>query len=159
MNTLAFLLLSILVAANIHGSQAAVACVKYWTRAQNGTSGSYTFSGIALSNTTETYNNPVYYSLAAAQTGFTASNPAKGRFSGVLPTTTFKGTMKFDFFKGKDQIVITFTKASNGGPIVNGKKCFANIKGKASRIQIGTDLPKVFEWTFCPTRKPRCVPK
>jgi hypothetical protein len=159
MNTIAFLLLSILVVANIHGSQAAVSCVKYWTRAQNGTSGSYTFTGIILSNTTETYSNPVYYSLAAAKKGFTASNPAKGRFSGKLPTTTFKGKMTFDFFKGKDQIVIDFTKASNSGPILSGKGCFASIKGKASRVQIGTTLPKIFEWKFCPTKKPICVPK
>jgi hypothetical protein len=161
MNSTALLLLFVLVAVSIKVSQqaAAVPCFFHWTRAQNGTSGTQSFSGIVLTATTETYNNPLYYSLSAAQLGFTSSNIAKGRLSAALPTTTFKGPMTFDFFKGKDQIVIDFTKASNGGPILKGKGCYAKIKGNATRVQIGTTLPKVFEWKFCPTKKPKCVPK
>jgi hypothetical protein len=46
----------------------------------------------------ENYNSPLWYSAAAAKTGFSSTNPAKGRLSAALPTTTYTGPMTFDFF-------------------------------------------------------------
>jgi hypothetical protein len=161
MNTFAFLLLALVAAVSVQFSQAqAVKCFTHFTRAEAGKSGSQSFTGIITGPTEESYNNPVYYTLKAAQTGVNVTtNPAKGRFSGTIPVATFKGSMKFDFFKGKDQIVIDFTKSTGGGPIVSGKGCYAGIKGNANRTLMGVTLPKVFEWKFCPTKKPKCVPK
>jgi hypothetical protein len=160
MNTFALLLLVLVAAVSVQFSQAQkVKCIKHWTRAEAGKSGTQSFTGIVTGATDEAYNNPVYYSLAAATTGFSsATNAAKGRFSGKIPVTTFAGKMKFDFFKGKDQIVIDFTKSTGGGPIVSGKGCYAGIKGTANRTWTGT-VPKIFEWSFCPKKKAKCVPK
>ena len=152
------LLMAIIAAITVNPSQAAVACFKHWTRGQGGKSGTQTFTGITLGKTTENYNNPLYYSLTAAKTGFTASNLAKGRFSGNLPITTYKGTMKFDFFAKADQIVVTFDKAANSAVITGGKGCYLGITGKATRKTIVTTPVKVFEWTFCPTAAPKCKP-
>jgi hypothetical protein len=159
MKTSSILLLSI-IAAILTLANAQVKCFTHWTRGEAGQSGSQSFTGIVLSATEESYNNPLYYSKEAAMTGFSSTtNVAKGRFSGKLPVTTFKGKMTFDFFKGKDQIVIDFTKALGNGTIISGKGCYAGIKGTASRTWLDSSTPKYFEWKFCPKKAPKCKPK
>ena len=150
--------MAIIAAITVNPSQAQVACFKHWTRGQAGKSGTQVFTGITLGTTTENYNNPLYYSLTAAKTGFTTANPAKGRFSGKLPKTNFIGTMKFDFFLKADQIVVTFDKNKNTAVITGGKGCYAGITGKATRKMVVTTPIKVFEWTFCPIKAPTCKP-
>jgi hypothetical protein len=155
------LLLVILVAVN--GQD----CFKHFTRAEAGTSGGNTFTGITNGTGTEDYNNPLWYSVADAQTGL--SVPAKGRLSAKLPTTTFIGEVTFDFFKKRPfwfffsrttQLKITFTKSTATGVITGGTGCYKGISGgTATRVQVGTTLPKVFEWTFCPTTAAKCTPK
>lgn len=154
------LLLSILVAVKAQD------CFKHFTRAEAGTSGGNTFTGITNGTGTEDYNNPLWYAVADAQTGLTV--PAKGRFSGKLPTTTFSGEMAFDFFKKRPfffffsrttQLKITFTKSTATGVITGGTGCYRGISGgTATRVQVGTTLPRVFEWTFCPTTAAKCTP-
>jgi hypothetical protein len=151
-----FVALLLAVVASV--AQGQVACFSHWTRAEKGTSGTNKFTGITNGTKTENYNNPLYYSLAAAQKGFVTGNLAKGRLSGALPITTYVGTITFDFFAKLDQIKITFTKKAGTGKIVSGKGCYAGITGTATRTLIGTTLPKVFEWKFCPTAKPSCTP-
>jgi hypothetical protein len=151
-------LLAMIAAVTIEPSQAAVACFKHWTRAQAGKSGTYTYTGITNGTNVENYNNPLWYSAAAAQKGFSSSNPTKGRLSAALPTSTYMGPMTFDFFAKKDQIKITFTKSTGKGTITSGKGCYDGITGTATRVQVGTSLPKVFEWTFCPKVAPKCKP-
>ena len=157
------LLIAIIAAITVHPSQAAVACFNHYTRGQAGTSGSKTFTGITNSTTTpvkELYNNPLYYSESAAKTGFTSTNLAKGRLSGSLPVSTYVGPITFDFFKGGDQIVTTFTKSTGKAVIKSGKGCYAGITGGATRVLLsGTTLPKYFKWTFCPAVAPSCTPK
>ena len=152
------LLLALIAAITVNPSEAAVACFKHWTRGQGGKSGAQVFTGITLSTTTENYNNPLYYSLAAAKTGFTTSNAAKGRFSGKLPKTNYTGPMKFDFFAKGDQILITFTKGTSKGTMTGGKGCYLGIKGTATRKMLVETPVKVFEWTFCPSAAPKCKP-
>ncbi|KAI2513426.1 hypothetical protein MHU86_900 [Fragilaria crotonensis] len=163
MMKIAVLLMAIIAAITVHPSQGAVACFYHWTRGQAGTSGSKTFTGITNSTTTpkkELYNNPLYYSLAAAKTGFTSTNLAKGRLSGSLLMSTYVGTMTFDFFKGGDQIVTTFTKSTGKAVIKSGKGCYAGITGSGLRtLKSGITLPKYFEWKFCPAKAPSCTPK
>jgi hypothetical protein len=155
-----FLLLSLIAALSIELSVAQIPCFYHWTRGQAGKSGTQTFTGITNTSTIESYNNPLYYSLAAAKLGFNSStNMAKGRFSGKLPIPAYKGTMKFDFFAKKDQIVITFTKATNTGVITSGLGCYKGIKGTATRTWLDNSMPKYFEWKFCPKAKPLCKPK
>ena len=155
------LLLSILVAVN--GQD----CFKHYTRAEAGTSGGNTFTGITNGTSTEDYNNPLWYTSADAQTGL--SVPAKGRLSANLPTSTFIGEVTFDFFKKRPfffffsrttQLKITFTKSTGTGVITSGKGCYRGISGgTATRTTIGTTLPRVFEWTFCPTTAAKCTPE
>jgi hypothetical protein len=159
MKTSSILILSIIAALSTLAI-AAPACFTHWTRGEGGKSGTQAFTGIVLGPTEESYNNPLYYSLAGAKTGFSdPKNLAKGRFSGKLPVSTFRGKMKFDFFKGKDQIVVDFTKANNNGTIVSGKGCYKGIKGTATRTYLDMSVPKYFEWKFCPKAKPKCKPK
>jgi hypothetical protein len=147
-------------------------CFKHWTRAEGGTSGGQQFTGITLinNNATENYNNPLWYALADAQTGLSA--PAKGRLSAALPTTTFTGTVTFDFFaaqnflarifkkRRKNQLTINFVKGTNSGTITGGNGCYKGLSaGTATRLYINGTLPKVFEWTFCPTTAASCTPK
>ena len=158
MKITALLLLALVAAITIHSSEGAVACFKHWTRAEAGASGSNKFTGIVNGTTTENYNNPLFYSLSAAQKGFADATKVTGRFSGKLPLTTYVGTMTFDFFKGADQIKIKFTKSTGKGTITGGKGCYAALGGgTAVRKQIGTTLPKVFEWKFCPKVAPTCT--
>lgn len=163
MMKIAVLLMAIIAAITVHPSQGAAACFYHWTRGQAGTSGSKTFSGITNSTTSppkELYNNPLYYSESAAKTGFTSTNLAKGRLSGSLPVSTYVGPITFDFFKGGDQIVTTFTKSTGNAVIKSGKGCYAGITGSAVRtLKSGTTLPKYFEWKFCPATAPSCTPK
>jgi hypothetical protein len=153
------LLMAIIAAMFVHSTQAAAACFMHYTRGEACTSGSNKFTGITLGTTTEDYNNPLFYSKAAAAKTCSTSNPAKGRFSGKLPVTTFKGTMTFDFFAGKDQIKISFDKATATGTITGGKGCYAGIKGTATRTTLAESPVKYFEWKFCPSVKPSCTPK
>lgn len=152
------LLMAIISSMFINSVQAA-SCFKHFTRAEACTSGKDVFTGITTGTTTEDYNNPLFYSKAAAAKSCSSSNPAKGRFSGKLPVTTYKGTMTFDFFAGKDQIKITFEKATGKGTITGGKGCYAGIKGTATRKTLAEVPVKYFEWTFCPTTPPKCTPK
>jgi hypothetical protein len=152
------LLMAIVASMLIHSTQAQT-CFMHYTRGEACTSGSNKFTGIKLGTKTEDYNNPLFYSKAAAAKSCSASNPAKGRFSGKLPITTFKGTMTFDFFAGKDQIKITFEKATGKGTITGGKGCYAGIKGTATRTTLAESPVKYFEWKFCPTAAPKCTPK
>jgi hypothetical protein len=149
-------LLMAIVAITIQPSQAAVACFKFWTRGEAGTAGTQTFSGITNGTSTEDYNNPLFYSLANAQAGFTKTSGVKGRLSAKLPTSNYVGKVTFDFFKGSDQIVVTFTKATGKAVIKSGKGCYAGITGTATRTQVGTTVPKVFEWKYCPKVAPSC---
>ena len=150
------LLLAIIAAISVNPSGAAVPCFKHWTRGQGGKSGSQVYTGITLDKTYEYYNNPLYYSLATAKTGYAKWNVAKGRFSGKLPKTNYVGSMKFDFFAKGDQIVIKFNKGTSSGAITGGKGCYYGIKGKATRKTIVSAPYKVFEWSFCPTVAPKC---
>jgi hypothetical protein len=156
-------LLFIILSFAIFQPSYAEVCFKHWTRAEAGTSGKYTFNGITppppACGKVETYDNPVYYSLKAAQTGFVESNPAKGRFSGALPVSIYKGPMTFDFFEGKDQIKIIFDKNTGKASITGGKGCYVGLKGTATRKQIGNTSIKVFEWKFCAKVAPKCTPK
>ena len=97
-------LLMAIVAITIQPSHAAVACFKYWTRGEGGKAGSQTVSGITNGTSTEDYNNPMFYTLANAQDGFTKASGVKGRLSAKLPTSTYVGAVTFDFFKASDQI-------------------------------------------------------
>jgi hypothetical protein len=160
------LLVALIAAITMHGAQGA--CYTYFTRGQAGTSGAQKFTGITQGATTENYNNPMYYSQAAATTGFTATNIAKGRFSGKLLKTTFTGTMLFDFFSDASQISITFTKAASGaiskGTIKGGKVCYAGAtSGTATRTTLNPTAPlttpKIFKWVFCPNVARKCAPK
>jgi hypothetical protein len=152
------LLLALIAAITIHPSQGAVACVSYWTRAEAGKSGSKSFTGIVNGTTTENYNNPLFYTVTDAQAGFTTATKVKGRLSAQLPLKTFIGTVTFDFFTKGDQIKILFTKGKGTGVIKSGKGCFATYKaGTATRTQVGTTLPKVFEWKFCPSVAGTCA--
>jgi hypothetical protein len=153
------LLMAILAAMIAQSTQAAVACFMHYTRGEACTSGSNKFTGIVLGPKTEDYNNPLFYSKAAAAKSCSTSNPAKGRFSGKLPISTFKGTMTFDFFAGKDQIKINFDKATGKGTITSGKGCYAGITGTATRTTLAESPVKYFEWKFCPKVKPSCSPK
>jgi hypothetical protein len=154
------LLMAIIASMFIYSTQAQTPpCFKHYTRGEACADGKNTFTGITLGTTTEDYNNPLFYSKAAAAKSCSASNLAKGRFSGKLPITTFKGTMTFDFFAGKDQIKITFEKATGKGTITGGKGCYAGIKGTATRKTLAESPVKYFEWTFCPKAKPKCTPK
>ena len=154
------LLMVIIASMFVHSIQAQKPpCFKHYTRGEACTSGSNKFTGITLGTTTEDYNNPLFYSKAAAAKSCSTSNPAKGRFSGKLPLTTFKGTMTFDFFAGKDQIKIDFVKATATGSITGGKGCYAGIKGTAVRKTLAESPVKYFEWTFCPKTAPKCTPK
>jgi hypothetical protein len=145
-------------------------CFKHWTRAEAGTSGGQTFTGITNGTGTEDYNNPLFYALADAQAGL--SSPAKGRLSASLPTTTYIGPVTFDFFapqnflarifkkRRKNQLVITFTKGTNTGVITGGNGCYKGFSaGTAVRTYINGTLPKVFQWEFCPTTAASCTPK
>jgi hypothetical protein len=152
-------LMAIIASMFIYSTQAQVACFKHYTRGEACTSGKDKFTGIALGTTTEDYNNPLFYSKAAAAKSCSSSNPAKGRFSGKLPITSFKGPMTFDFFAGKDQIKITFEKATGKGTITGGKGCYTGIKGTATRKMLAEVPVKYFEWTFCPKVAPSCTPK
>jgi hypothetical protein len=156
-------LLMAIAAIVVQPSQAAVACFNQYTRGQAGTSGGKTFTGITNSTTSprkELYNNPLYYSEAAAKAGFTSTNIAKGRLSGALPMSSYVGPITFDFFKGGDQIVTTFTKSTGKAVIKSGKGCYAGITGSATRVLLsGTTLPKYFTWIFCPKVAPSCTPK
>ncbi len=163
MMKIAVLLMAIIAAITVHPSQGAAACFYHWTRGQGGKSAGQSFSGITNSTSgtpKELYNNPLYYSLAAAKAGFTSTNLAKGRLSGSLPMSSYVGPMTFDFFAGKDQIVTTFTKGTGKAVIKSGKGCYAGITGSAVRtLKSGTTLPKYFEWKFCPAKAPSCTPK
>jgi hypothetical protein len=65
------LLMAITIAAIIIApSQGAVPCFRYYTRGEAGTSGSNVYTDIANSTGMEDYNNPLYFTLAAAQTGW-----------------------------------------------------------------------------------------
>jgi hypothetical protein len=152
------LLMAIVASMLIHSTQAQT-CFMHYTRAEACTSGTNKFTGITVGTKTEDYNNPLFYSKAAAAKSCSASNPAKGRFSGKLPITTYKGTMTFDFFAGKDQIKISFEKATGKGTITGGKGCYAGIKGTATRTTLADSPVKYFEWKFCPTAAPKCTPK
>jgi hypothetical protein len=149
-------LLMAIIAITIQPSHAAVACFKYWTRGEGGTAGTQVFTGITNGTSTEDYNNPLFYTLANAQAGFTKVSGVKGRLGAKLPTSTYVGDVTFDFFKGKDQIVVTFTKLTGKAVIKSGKGCFSGITGTATRKQIGTTVPKVFEWKYCPKVAPKC---
>jgi hypothetical protein len=171
MKLAAALLMAVVAMVTVDTVIAQAACFKHWTRAEAGTSGGQTFTGIQLinNNATEAYNNPLFYALADAQTGL--SSPAKGRLSGELPTTTFTGTITFDFFakqnflakifkKRKNQLTITFTKGTSSGVITGGSGCYKGLSaGTAKRTYINGTLPKVFEWEFCPTTAASCTPK
>ena len=159
MMKIATLLFALVAAIAILPSEGQVACFKLWTRAEAGASGSNKFTGIVNGTTTENYNNPIFYTLAAAQAGFADATKVKGRLSAKLPLSTYVGTMTFDFFKGGDQLKFVFTKATGKGVLKSGKGCYAAIKaGTAVRKQIGTSLPKVFEWKFCPKTAATCTP-
>jgi len=151
--------MAVIASMLVVSTQAQVACFKHYTRGEACTSGANKFTGIVVGTKTEGYNNPLFYSKAAAAKSCSTSNPAKGRFSGKLPITTYKGTMTFDFFAGKDQIKITFEKATGKGTITSGKGCYAGIKGTATRVTLAESPVKYFEWTFCPKTKPKCTPK
>ena len=154
------LLMVIIASMFVHSIQAQKPpCFKHYTRGEACTSGSNKFTGITLGTKTEDYNNPLFYSKAAAAKSCSTSNPAKGRFSGKLPITNFIGPMTFDFFAGKDQIKITFDKAKATGTITGGKGCYTGIKGTAVRKTLAESPVKYFEWTFCPTAAIKCTPK
>ena len=159
MMKIAALLLALIAAITVNPSEAALACFKHWTRGQAGKSGTQVFTGITLGSTTENYNNPVYYSLTAAKTGFKSTNPAKGRFSGKMPVSTGIGKMVFDFFKDGSKMLVTFTKTTGLGVITGGSGCYLGMKGKATRKTIVAAPIKVFEWTYCPTVATKCTPK
>jgi hypothetical protein len=68
------LLLAMLAVVAIHPAQAAFSCFTYFTRAEAGTAGSQTFTGITTSGSNESYNNPMFYTKAAADAGFTSAS-------------------------------------------------------------------------------------
>lgn len=172
------LLMAIIAAITIHGSHASshVACYTYYTRGQKGTytaSPKLVFTGITPVGTPPTYDkydNPLYYSLAAAKTGFTKQwNRAKGRFSGSLPYSTNTGTMTFTFFNGPSTIKIKFKKsttATSYGTILSGTKCYSKATGgTAVRTTVWTSSGtpptgghKVFKWVLCPNKPRSCTP-
>ena len=152
------LLMALFAAVTVQTAQAQVACFMHYTRAEAGKSGSNTFTGITNTTGFENYNNPIFSSKTNVAKGYTGSS-AIGRFSGKLPTTTYEGSMQFDFFAKKDQIKFTFKKSTGKGVLKSGKGCYAGITGTVTRTQIGTSLPKIFEWKFCPMKKPTCVAK
>lgn len=165
MKLLAALLMAMIATVTIRPTQGQVACFKHFTRAEAGTSGGQTFTGITNGTATEDYNNPLYYTLANAQTGL--SSPATGRLSGSLAVPGFVGPIRFDFFKkqgffkcAKNFLTISFTKGTSSGTITGGGGCYKGIvSGTANRTLIGTTVPRVFEWNFCPNKAPSCTPK
>jgi hypothetical protein len=169
MKLAAALLMAVVAMVAVDTVMAQANCFKHWTRAEAGTSGGQTFTGITNGTGTEDYNNPLFYALAEAQTGL--SSPAKGRLSASLPTTTYIGTVTFDFFakqnflarifkKRKNQLTITFTKGTSSGVITGGSGCYKGFSaGTAVRTYINGTLPKVFQWEFCPTTAASCTPK
>jgi hypothetical protein len=58
------------------------------------------------------------------------------------------GAINFDFFLYASTISTSFTESTGKAVIKGGKGCFASIAGAATRVQVGTTLPRVFEWTF-----------
>jgi hypothetical protein len=150
------LLMAIVASMLIHSTQAQT-CFTYYTGNAACTSGSNKFTGITFGSSTKNYNNPLFYSEYAASKSCSPKNPAEGRLSGKLPITTYKGTMTFDFFAGKDQIKIKLNLGY--GTIIGGKGCFAGIRGTVSLVQspVGYELYHE-EWEFCPTAPPKCIP-
>ena len=164
MMKIAILLIAIISAITIHSSQGQ--CFNHFTSAVAGPSGGQTFGGITNGTTTEDYNNPIWYTLANAQTGLSVA--AKGRLSGSLDKATLVGPLKFTFFARRrfffffrrpaESISFTFTKATGAATITGGTGCYSGITGTATRTRIGNSTPAVFDWKFCPPAAISCTP-
>jgi hypothetical protein len=156
------LLLAMLAMVAIHPAQAAFSCFSYFTRGEAGKAGSQTFKGITTSGSNELYDNPMFYTKAAADAGFSSASGVKGRFSGTLPLSTgIGGPMTFTFFSGGSKMYIKpFDKNTGKGTITGGTGCFTGIKGSAVRTTYATAPVKRFSWKFCPTNAAyTCRPK
>ena len=156
--------MAVVAAMTVH-STVGQECFVHYTRAEAGTAGGNTFTGIVNGTTTEDYNNPLWYVQADAQAGFTSPTAPTGRLSGSLALTNFEGTLSFDFFKRRlfffrNKLTITFSKATSSGTITGGSGCYRGISGgTAVRTRVGDTIPRVFKWEFCPTSAARCAPK